>query len=130
MSHAVWRTRAARSAEAPIEELTLVHEDGVEIDLWMDGLASFSLTLRQTVSKRNCDDRTVIQDELTLSCKACTEVLYRSKHGVVQLEDLSEVRTTGQLHLSECTPKAEAEAVVPADQTPIVDPRERRTYCD
>lgn len=139
MSHSIWRTRAAQGAGAPAEKLTLVSESSVEVRLLFDVTASLRLTLRQTVSTREHDGREVVQEELTLSCKACTEVLYRSTLGVVRLEDLSEARTTGQFHLSECTPKTEADTEV-EEEEPLADQEDqevaatpelpRRTYCD
>lgn len=128
MQNATWRTHAARGAGAPEEKLRLVRKEGVEIGLGMDGFESFSLALHRIVSMQESDGQTVVQEQLTLTCKACAEVLYQVEP--VQLEDLSAARSTGQLHLSECKPISKATA--PAGQAPVIANPEQppRTYCD
>ena len=135
MSHATWRTRATRGAGVPEEKLRLVSDTRVEVRLLMDGLASLKLTLRKIVSVRDRDGYMVGQEQLLLTCRACTEEIYHTDEQIT-LEDLSAARSAGQLHLSECTSKTEADTEEgeepPAGQAPAITTPEQppRTYCD
>lgn len=131
MHHATWRTRATRGAGAPEEKLPLVSDSSVDVSLLMDDLTSLKLTLRKIVRVRERDGYTVVEETLTLACSACGKKPYET-YAHVQLEDLSAARSAGQLHLSECKPKPEAEEEAATGQKSAVTPAEQpgRTYCD